>query len=130
MSEEDVLDIVEKSCDPENVYGEWITKLDITESKDVLKLVEHLKTGRCQEECKTIQRACEESVGDVDTDIGEILWRNDHKLLSFIDEACFQVSNKCSKKTRKFKKVSRKDFLFVEMPEKEKEAKKMMQNMK
>jgi len=131
LSEEDVLNIVEKTCEPENDYGEWITKIDVTEEKDKLKLVEHTKVGRCQEECKTVQRACEDAIGDIDTDIGEILWKNELKLSSFINEACFQLSKKCSSKnTKKYKKGKRKDHKFVEMSEKEKEATKMMNNMK
>ena len=31
LSEEDVLNVVEKTCDPDNEFGEWITKLDVTE---------------------------------------------------------------------------------------------------
>lgn len=131
LGEEKILEIVEKSCNPdEEVYGEWINKLDILEGKDGLKLQEHTKVGKCREECKTIARSCDESIGDVDTDLGELLWKNDLKLASFINEVCYSLTSACNKLKKKFIKGKRKDFKFVEMTEKDIEAMKMMRNMK
>lgn len=133
MSEEDILNVVEKTCDPEHDHGNWITKLDVAEEKDKLKIVEHPKQGRCLEECKTIQYACESAIGDIDTDIGEILWKDEFKLASFVNEVCYSLSKKCSSKNNNKKwngKGKRKDQKFIEMGEKELEAHKVMQNMK
>merc|ERR1712023_179397 len=131
ISEEDILTIVEKTCDPENDHGNWVTKIDVVEEKEKLKLVEKPKQGRCLEECKTIQYACEGAIGDVDTDIGEMLWKNEHKLATFVNNVCYSLSEKCSSKVKKWKgKGKRKDQKFHEMDEKELEAHKMMLNMK
>lgn len=87
--------------------------------------MEHKNEGRCKEECKTISRACHDAVGDIDTDIGELLWKNSLKLSPFINEVCYSLSEVCAKKKPKIKKGKRKDFKFIEMDEQEKEAIKM-----
>lgn len=131
LSEEEILNIVEKTCDPDSEHGKWMRYLDILESKDTLKLQEHSNVGRCREECKTIGRSCEQSIGDIDTDIGEILWQNELKLSPFINEVCHSLSSVCKKaKSQKFVKGKRKDFKFIEMTQKDIDAEKVLANMR
>ena len=87
--------------------------------------MEHKNEGRCKEECKTISRACHDAVGDIDTDVGELLWKNSLKMSPFINEVCYSLSKVCAKKRPKIQKGKRKDFKFIEMDEQEKEAIKM-----
>jgi len=130
FGEEKIISIIEKSCDPESDEGSWIAKLDIVEDNDKLSIVSHSALGRCKEECKTISRACENSIGDIDTDIGEVLWQNNLKLSPFINKVCFELSDVCNKKKLKLKKGKRKDYKFIEMDGKEIEAMEQMKKMK
>ena len=130
MDEDDVLSIVEKSCDTEVSFGDWITRLDIVEVENGLKIVEHPEEGKCDRECKTISRSCEDIIGDIDTDIGELLWKNDLKLPTFINEVCYKLTKSCKKSNNIYVKGNRKDYKFVAMNEKEKQARELMRNMK
>ncbi|XP_002170798.2 uncharacterized protein LOC100207705 [Hydra vulgaris] len=129
LDEDDVLSIVEKSCDTDVLYGDWISRLDIVEKENDLKVVEHPQEGKCDRECKTISRSCEDIIGDIDTDIGELLWKNEMKLATFINHVCYKLTNSCKAK-KKYVKGSHKDYKFVEMSEKEKQARDLMRNMK
>lgn len=129
LGEDDILSMVEGTCDPDSDYGKWIRHYDIIEKDNSLKLQEHKNKGKCREECKTIARSCEQTIGDIDTDISEILWQNELKLSPLINKVCHKTSTVCSKKP-KYKAGSRKDFKFMEMTEKDIEAEKMMSKMK
>ena len=93
-------------------------------------LQEYSKKGKCREECKTISRSCEDTIGDIDTDIGEILWKNDLKLSTFMNKVCHTLTNACTSKKPKYIPNKRKDFKFIEMTDKDIEAEKMFANMK
>jgi len=92
-------------------------------------LQEHTNIGKCKEECKTIARSCEETIGDIDTDVSEVLWHNELKLSPFINKVCHEMSSVCKKK-KKYKSGNRKDYKFVEMTEKDISAEEMMKNMR
>eukprot|EP00924_Labyrinthula_sp_SR-Ha-C_P003642 snap_masked-scaffold_3-processed-gene-1.13-mRNA-1 protein AED:1.00 eAED:1.00 QI:0/-1/0/0/-1/1/1/0/229 len=47
-------------CDASTEIGSWITKYDIDESTDYLKLIKKKKKGKCKSKCKTIEMTCEE----------------------------------------------------------------------
>lgn len=130
VDEDDILNIVEGSCDPDKKSGEWISKYDIQESEDGLKITEQKSYGRCQRECKTIAKACEESIGDADTDIGELLWKNEMSLSKLINKVCYDMTGACTKRLPKFKKGQRKDEIFKEMSNDEKKAYDIMKTMK
>ena len=122
--------MVEGTCDPGTKYGEWIRHIDIVESKGSLKLKEYTVQGKCREECKTIEKCCQQAIGDVDTDVSEVLWHNKLKLSKFINKVCHELSNVCTKKKPKYKSGKRKDFKFKEMTEKDVAAEEMVKNMK
>ena len=70
LKESDVLEKVEKVCDPEAVEGEWLITHDLQEKGSELKMVLMKdQYGACGSECKTMQRACEKIVADRDTDV-------------------------------------------------------------
>ena len=75
LTEADVLEKVEKMCDVETEEGEWLIKHDLQEKGAELKMVYmDGKFGACNSECKTMQRACEDIVGDRDTDVAEAIF--------------------------------------------------------
>ncbi len=45
------------------------------EKGDALTLVEQSQPGVCGSECKTIAKAAADALGDLDTDLGELLWK-------------------------------------------------------
>lgn len=70
-----VIELMEHITDPSKDQGEWIAKVDLVESGDKLLVEEQAELGDCGVECKTVQRAAEEIVGDSDTDLAEELWK-------------------------------------------------------
>lgn len=70
-----VIELMERITDPSKDEGEWIAKIDLVESGDKLLVEEQSQLGDCGVECKTVQRAAEEIVGDHDTDLAEELWK-------------------------------------------------------
>ena len=78
LTESDVLEKVEKICDFETTEGEWIIKHDLVEDGDALKL-QYMdgKYGACNSECKTVQKACQDIIGDRDTDIAEAIFTDE-----------------------------------------------------
>jgi len=130
VDEDDILTIVEASCNPNKKQGSWIPRYDIIEQDDSLQIVEHESQRRCQQECRTISRACEESIGDIDTDVGELLWKDDMKLSKLINKVCYEMTDACTKKIPKLKKGKRNDEVFKPMSDKEKKAYDVMSQMR
>ena len=84
---------------------------------------EHEELGLCKSECKTIAKACDETVGEADVDIAEELWKDELTLSQLINEVCYSDTKACGKKTNvEFKSGSRKDEKFQVMSEDEKQA--------
>ena len=115
-------DLVDKSCNPERFECEWLAKLDIEEKQGELQLSEHGDLGSCKAECRTVAKACDDTVGEADTDIAEELWKNELTLSQLINEVCYSDTKACSKTKAKFKSGSRKDEKFQVMSEDEKKA--------
>eukprot|EP00112_Aurelia_sp_Birch-Aquarium-sp1_P016145 Seg3634.3 transcript_id=Seg3634.3/GoldUCD/mRNA.D3Y31 product="hypothetical protein" protein_id=Seg3634.3/GoldUCD/D3Y31 len=130
MDEDDILSVVEKTCAPDSTHGNWISRYDIVESSGSLSIIEKDLESRCRQECKTIAKACEESIGEIDTDLGELLWKDDLSLSKLVNKVCYEMTNACSKKIPKYKPGKRKDELFKGMSEDEKKAYDMMKQMK
>ena len=130
MEEEKILNEVEKVCNPDLEQGDWITKLDIVEKDNKLRTEEHERYGKCRSECKTIARACEETVADVDTDLAELLWKNKNSLSQLINEVCYGLSSACKAKASQLKKKRSWDETFEVMTEEERKANEMMKKMR
>ncbi|CAB4020005.1 Hypothetical predicted protein [Paramuricea clavata] len=122
IGEEKLQDLVDKACNPEKFEGEWLAKLDIEEKKGELQLSEQEDLGSCKAECRTVAKACDDTVGDADTDIAEELWKNELTLSQLINEVCYSDTNACSKTKINFKSGSRKDEKFQVMSDEEKQA--------
>ena len=74
VPELEVLEMVEKMGNPSKDEGEWIARIDLVESGKALKLEEQEELGKCDSECKTVQKAVEDILGEHDTDMAEKLW--------------------------------------------------------
>lgn len=122
---------MEKSCNPEKEEGSWISKIDLVEKDGELRLSEQTDVGKCKRECQTVSKACEESVGDIDTDLAELLWKDKLTLSRLINEVCYSMSNVCKGKKPKLKAGERKvDEEFHLMTEDEKKADEVLKQMR
>ena len=130
MDEDDVLTIVEASCDAEKRQGDWISNCDIIEADSGLNIVEHESPRKCQQECKTISKACEDSIGDIDTDLGELLWKDDLSLSKLVNKVCYEMTDACTREIPKFKKHKRNDEVFRPLSDQERKAFQIMKKIK
>merc|ERR1719218_558759 len=106
LKESDVLEKVEKVCDPEAVEGEWLITHDLQEKGSELKMVLMKdQYGACGSECKTMQRACEKIVADRDTDVAEILFTGSPQRAALVQHMCHNddrtASARASRKPRR-----------------------------
>ncbi|XP_078352557.1 uncharacterized protein LOC144637300 isoform X1 [Oculina patagonica] len=108
LEEDKVIDLVEKSCSPDNEEGSWISKIDLIERNGELRLSGQSDTGKCKRECQTVSKACEESIAEVDTDLAELLWKDKLTLSKLINEVCYSLSSACTSKRPKLKAGERK----------------------
>eukprot|EP00270_Netrium_digitus_P012877 TRINITY_DN4228_c0_g3_i1.p1 TRINITY_DN4228_c0_g3~~TRINITY_DN4228_c0_g3_i1.p1 ORF type:complete len:306 (-),score=69.32 TRINITY_DN4228_c0_g3_i1:391-1197(-) len=83
LAELEVIDVVERICDRKKDQGNWIEYLDIQEAGTELELKEFEYRGECRNECRTIERTCQQIIGEHDTDIGEVIFT---KFLGGADE--------------------------------------------
>lgn len=75
MSEESVIDSVEKSTTAWREQGEWITHLHLEKTwKGYLGVKDMKKMGECGEACRTIEYAAQQVMGEHDADVGEALY--------------------------------------------------------
>ena len=131
LEEDKVIDLVEKSCNPEKDEGSWISKIDLKEKNGELHLLEQENVGKCKRECQTISKACEESVAEVDTDLAELLWKDKLSLSKLINEVCYSMSSACKGKSSKLKAGERKvDESFQVLTEDEKKAEDILKQMR
>ena len=130
MEEDDILSTVEASCSSDTKQGDWISKYDIVEVDRGLKIEEQESSRRCHQECKTISKACEESIGDVDTDLGELLWKDELSLSKLINKVCYEMTDACTRKVPEFKKGKRNDEEFKPLSADEKKAYDIWKKMK
>ena len=122
VGEEKLQVLVEKACNPERFEGEWLTKLDIEEKNNALILSEHEELGSCQSECRTIAKACDETIGEADLDIAEELWKSEMTLSQMINQVCHEETGACTKNELTYKSGNRKDETFKAMSEDERKA--------
>ena len=137
LKESDVLEKVEKVCDPSAEEGEWLVKHDLVEkgSSLTMKFMGEDVFGKCAVECKTMQKACEDIVSDRDTDIAEVLFTGgeDIKRAAFGQFLCHNddesALNACSKKPPPLKKDRPKGPSFEAVDKKEIDMQRMMKQM-
>eukprot|EP00271_Cylindrocystis_brebissonii_P015750 TRINITY_DN38745_c0_g1_i1.p2 TRINITY_DN38745_c0_g1~~TRINITY_DN38745_c0_g1_i1.p2 ORF type:complete len:262 (+),score=42.50 TRINITY_DN38745_c0_g1_i1:414-1199(+) len=96
LTEFQVIEMTERVCNPNRDEGEWIAKMDIVEvGTDRLKLENQDVIGECRSECKTIQKACEQVLGDHDTDVAEALFAQDISRTALSKLLCRKLSKAC-----------------------------------
>lgn len=71
LREHDVLKMIQGVCDPMHENGEWITQIDVD---DDMKLRQMDSQGYCEEECKTMAKACQNVVDEADSEIVELVF--------------------------------------------------------
>jgi len=129
LKEIDILETIEKVCDPEKEEGEWITKIDLVEDGTALKLVEQDTPQLCNTECKTIARSCADTLGDADTDIAEALFKGDIQRAGLESLLCVEVSGACNKKPPPLPKTRKPGPAFAARSEDDLEMEKIKKEM-
>lgn len=125
-----VIEIMERITDPTKEQGEWIAKIDLVESGDQLLAVEQSQLGDCGVECKTVQRAAAEVVGDHDTDLAEELWKLKMGRAQFTNWLCHQLTKSCRGKPPKLPADRKPGPAFQVLDEQQASLQKMMASMK
>eukprot|EP00879_Flechtneria_rotunda_P006594 GHRR01006929.1.p1 GENE.GHRR01006929.1~~GHRR01006929.1.p1 ORF type:complete len:317 (+),score=90.33 GHRR01006929.1:203-1153(+) len=98
LHESDIIEFLEKMCDPSKPDGKWITNYDIQESGDALKLVDMGQQGKCDTECATIARACSQISDALDlSDLSEALFLGKSRS-ALAQLACYKTTNVCTSK--------------------------------
>lgn len=148
MPEEVVSDILDGVCEAEGAGGKWIRHLDIQSTavdgnnkKRKLYLEGHDSAGKCQKECETIKKSCqnllEEELEDRD-DLQALLYvdkkfkkyAGDSGVLDLIGHVCKNMVGRCKKSvTYSTSKYEREDEEFIEVSEKDLEMEKLMAEM-
>ncbi|GBG70731.1 hypothetical protein CBR_g8029 [Chara braunii] len=130
LTEYEIIELAERICQIDRVEGEWITKLDMVQDGDRIKLVEQEEPGVCNSECRTIQKACEEVVENHDTDVAELLFKGDTRRAAVSKLLCQKLSRACAGKTPPVPLDRSRGEAFVPKPKSQLEAERMMQTMK
>ena len=101
----------------------------MADKNNELHLIEKGDFGKCRKECQTIAKACEESIGEGDTDLGELLWQDKLSLSKLINKFCYSMTTSC-KKTNPKLKGKRNDEEFIVMTEDERKADEVLKQMR
>lgn len=129
LTELEIIEVTESICDVTKEEGDWIQWLDIEEEKDRLKLVEQSLVGECNSVCKTIQKACQEVMGDHDTDVAEFLYSGESKRAALSQLLCRTLSQACVGKAPPLPKGREPGEAFVAKDEKKVEMDRIMRSM-
>jgi len=98
LSEGDILEKLEKLCDPDTDEGEWVGRFDLVEDGDRLVLKDMGKLGECGTECRTVARACAQVLEGADlTEVSELLYAG-RKRADLSQALCYSGSGACAKK--------------------------------
>ncbi|KAL4458892.1 hypothetical protein ABPG75_013757 [Micractinium tetrahymenae] len=98
VDEMKIIEKMEKITTAWRPEGEWIAKLDLVEEGDTLAVKEMDQVGNCGIECKTVERAAEQIVGEHDTDIAETLFTGRKTRAQFNNWLCYELSGVCRAK--------------------------------
>eukprot|EP00201_Polytomella_parva_P017072 CAMPEP_0175055666 /NCGR_PEP_ID=MMETSP0052_2-20121109/10215_1 /TAXON_ID=51329 ORGANISM="Polytomella parva, Strain SAG 63-3" /NCGR_SAMPLE_ID=MMETSP0052_2 /ASSEMBLY_ACC=CAM_ASM_000194 /LENGTH=196 /DNA_ID=CAMNT_0016320553 /DNA_START=224 /DNA_END=814 /DNA_ORIENTATION=- len=97
VQEIDIIETLEKSCNPDLDEGDWISKYDLVEKGRNLRLVNTQKHGSCKTECRTIEAACQELADDFDpSDLSVKLIRGNRNLKSITNWICKEETAACA----------------------------------
>lgn len=70
-----LIELAENVCNLKKDEGSWMMHLDLVEQGTKLQVVRQEMEGECGVECKTIERACQEVMGEHDTDVAESMFK-------------------------------------------------------
>ncbi|KAF5831901.1 hypothetical protein DUNSADRAFT_12412 [Dunaliella salina] len=130
LHEDAIIDGLEKMCDPDKEAGEWLTKIDIVEDGEQLKLVEMDEVSNCNTECRTLARACEQIMDNLDlSDMSELLYKG-AKRATISNWACYEAGTACRNKPPPVPESRQPGPAFEPMSEDEARNKKLMRTMK
>lgn len=130
LDEMAVIELMEHITDPTKDQGEWVAKIDLVESGDKLLVQEQDQLGDCGVECKTVQRAAEDIIGDRDTDLAEELWKLKMNRAQFTNWLCRSLTSSCKGKVPKLPADRKPGPPFTVLDEQQAQLQKMMAGMK
>ena len=99
LTEDDVLKVLKRTCDPLTLEGEWLASLDIVPSGKALQLVKQKSYGLCRVECRTIELACLTVLDESEEELVELLYQESTAVGTLIDVACKQRTKACVTET-------------------------------
>lgn len=130
VTEGDIIDTLEKMCNPDLSEGDWISHIDLKEEGDVLKLVDMGQPSACEVECRTIARACDKIHEEMDlSDLSELLYKNAGRS-ALVQVACVDQTGVCAKKPPPLPQGRTPGPEFVPMDDDAVQRTKMLRNMK
>ncbi|GIL97412.1 hypothetical protein Vretimale_3063 [Volvox reticuliferus] len=98
INEADILERLEKMCNPDLNEGDWIAMYDIVKEGDILNLKDTGMVGRCKSKCRTIARTCELIAEDLDlTDLSAMLFKG-KKRSAVTNWMCYDATDVCISK--------------------------------
>ncbi|KAL3744790.1 hypothetical protein ACJRO7_013972 [Eucalyptus globulus] len=95
ITEQQITEIAKNLCNSEKKEAVWIRKIDIVEQGNKLKLEEQDGEGYCNSECKTLQKACEEVLKELDDIYLEYLIKTNPRIDGMVDFLCGNVTDAC-----------------------------------
>lgn len=98
ITELEIINVAENICNMKKEGSDWILKLDIVENDGRLELVEQSVEGACKRDCKTTERACQEVMGEHDTDVAEYLYKAGSTRAGVMKLLCKDLSKACVSK--------------------------------
>ncbi|KAH8938495.1 hypothetical protein BDL97_16G086100 [Sphagnum fallax] len=129
LTEFQIIETAENICNMKREEGDWILWLDIVEQGDKLKVVEQQAEGECNTECRTIERACQEVMGDYDTDVAEFLYKPGAQRAGLSKLLCKDLSKACVGKVPPVPKDREPGEAFTPKPTKDAEMERLMRSM-
>lgn len=95
LSEYQIIELAENICNLKRTEGDWLLHQDIVEDGDKLLLVGQKDEGECKTECKTIEKACQEVMGYLDTDVAEFMFKKSADTDKLSEFLCKDLSKSC-----------------------------------
>ncbi|WOL14599.1 hypothetical protein Cni_G23379 [Canna indica] len=129
LSEFQIIEIAESICNLKKEESDWILQIDLVEKGDRLELVEQGNEGQCNLECKTIEHACQEIMGYLDTDVAEYVYSRRPSFDQLVGFLCKDLSNACSVKPPRLPADRIPGESFVAKSSKEAEVDRLMRSM-
>eukprot|EP00775_Hariotina_reticulata_P005009 gene5009-5250_t len=130
LSEGDIIEELERMCNPTVYEGTWMTHYDMVENGDKIDIVDKGQASKCNSECATIARACSQISDDLDlSDLSEALFAGKSRS-ALVQLACYEQSNACSARTPPLPKDRKPGPEHIAMSAEEEQQKKLMDSMK